>query len=113
MLKTTTKRVELIDNYIFDAQICHGAFGLSQIYGRLYNRYNICDFYISSQYWKKQGIKMAKYSKLGHIYFPIYHREEKWPGSINLLEGLSGIGLCLISHLTNFETKWDESFFIT
>lgn len=113
ILKHSALRRKLKENFIYDAGICHGAYGLSQIFGRLYKNTQVNEFYDSSQYWKKTGHAMVDYNQKGDIYYPIYKGDRDWVKPFSLLEGLSGIGLNLISHLTNFEDTWDECLFIS
>ena len=38
---------------------------------------------------------------------------KEWKKEKNLLEGIAGIGLTIISFLATFDTKWDECLLIS
>ncbi len=111
ILKHSSKRKDLKENFVRDAGLCHGAFGISQIFGRLHKKTQYQEFLEASIYWKEEGLKMANYNN-NDVSFNIWG-ERNWKDSFGLLEGISGIGLCLISHLTDFEDDWDECLLIS
>jgi len=111
ILEHTTTRKHLLENAVLDAGLCHGAFGISQIYGSLFRETNDEQFKKSSLYWKEEGIKMANYEN--GIEFKVWLGVRDWFDYYGLLEGISGIGLSLISHITNFEEEWDECLMIS
>ncbi len=112
ILKHTANRRGLHENYIVDAGLCHGAFGLAQIFGRLNDKFSLIEFIDAEAYWKSMGHNMAVYNDNGDVSFEIYKGERGWSKPISLLEGTSGIGLYLISSLTGFENTWDECLLI-
>ncbi|MHA7059180.1 lanthionine synthetase LanC family protein [Aquimarina sp. M1] len=108
----TSKRRGVEKNSIMDAGLCHGAYGLFHIYGKLYKKTKIYSFKESSEYWKKVGDDMAEFDKNKRINYSVDAGLRNWTKPYSLLEGLSGIGLSIISHLTNHEIEWDECLFI-
>lgn len=108
----SSKRRDLKENSVLDAGLCHGAYGLFHIYGKLFHKTSQRAFKESSEYWKKIGDNMARFDKNEEIYYPIHLGERNWSKPFSLLEGVVGIGLSIISHSTNYEIEWDECLFI-
>lgn len=109
----SAKRKSLEDNFVFDAGLCHGAFGISQMFGRMYKNTGNQDFKKTSDYWKKNGIEMGIHENEYAGYKAYTKNFGDWSDKIGLLEGIAGIGLSLISHLVDFEDDWDECLLIS
>jgi len=64
-------------------------------------------------YWLQQAIDMDTH-KEGYAGYSQWHGGDNpgWHNEINLLEGIAGMGLVIISHLAPFNTKWDECLMI-
>jgi class I lanthipeptide synthase len=112
ILSHSSRRKCLKENSVLDAGLCHGAYGLFHIYGKLYNKTKINCFKESSKYWKEIGDDMIKYDENQNIFYPIHLGKRDWSKPYSLLEGISGIGLSIISNLTNYEIEWEECLFI-
>ncbi|NOQ26720.1 MAG: hypothetical protein GQ564_15275 [Bacteroidales bacterium] len=114
ILLHSTKRRDLKENSVVDAGLCHGAAGIAHIYNRMYRLTKINAFKESAEYWFNQTLEMAihKDSISG---FKAY-RIEKHGGSyedFGFLEGIAGIGLTLISAVSDIEPKWDECLLLS
>jgi lantibiotic modifying enzyme len=114
LLLHSTKRKDLDENLVKDAGLCHGTAGIAHIYNRMYQYTHNEKFKDSACYWFDETLKMAYYRnglagyKAG--------RPEKQGGAKNeagFLEGIAGIGLALISAISNIEPTWDECLLLS
>jgi len=96
---------------VIDASPCHGAFGLAQIYGTMFKLTQITEFRKATDHWMSEGLKFATYDD-GYAGY----KQERWGkppiNEVNLLEGIAGIGLSIISYLSDFDPNWEESLMI-
>ncbi len=114
ILLHSSLRRNLKQNGIIDAGICHGTTGIAHIFNRMYNYTNIEIFKETSEFWYKETLKMAKFED-GLVGYKSW-KTEKYGGWVNdygLLEGISGIGLALISAVSDIEPKWDECLLLS
>ncbi len=112
ILKHATKRKDLAEAQMYDAGYCHGAFGVADIYNYMNTETKDQVFKDTAEYWMDQGLKMAIHENGDAGYMQWRGDQNEWKNELNLLEGLAGIGLTMISHLANFETKWNECLLI-
>ncbi len=113
VLKHSTKRRDLEEVRIKDAGLCHGSYGVMHIYNHMYKETQDLIFKEAAQYWLKKGIDMGTHKNgfAGYNQW-VGGNNPGWKKEVNLLEGVSGIGLALISYLAPFKTKWDECLMI-
>ncbi|GAB5525239.1 MAG: hypothetical protein Roseis2KO_31110 [Roseivirga sp.] len=111
ILLRTTERRDLKSCGVIDASPCHGAFGIAQVYGTLFRKTKIPDFHAAADYWVLEGLKLGTYPD-GYAGFKQYRTNETPTNEVNILEGVAGIGLTIISCLAGFETRWEESLMI-
>lgn len=103
ILNKCLTRKDLDENYVIDPFICHGAFGISQIFRSIYLKTRKLKFLQASKYWTNIGIKMLE------------KEFESNDFKFSIIEGFSGIGLSLINYLDNLDnlsTNWDECLMI-
>lgn len=107
-------RKDVVNEHVIDAGICHGTSGIAQIYNRMHRNTGIVKFKESYDFWINETIKMAKFED-GFARFKTYHGEEYggWKNEYGLLEGITGIGLTLISAIIDIEPKWDECLLLS
>lgn len=98
-------RRNLKENAVFDAGICHGAAGVGQIFYRMFKETGYTEFYDAYTYWKDITVRMGYHEDglAGYKHFDASHMQ--WDNSTGLLEGVSGIGLFLLSEV---KPDWDE-----
>lgn len=109
----STKRTDLEINGVIDAGICHGAFGIAHMYNRKFQITKNTAFKEAALYWLSKGVGMAVYTD-GYAGFKKWTGfDEKWINELNLLEGVAGIGLVIISMISNIEPKWDECLLLS
>jgi lantibiotic biosynthesis protein len=113
LLRTTTRRN---DNKTFavDAGLCHGTSGIAHIYNRMHRNTKINTFKESADYWFQKTLEMAKFDD-GLAGYKAWRNKETGedlnePG---LLEGIAGIGLAMISYLSDIEPAWDECLLLS
>ncbi|MCD2258058.1 lanthionine synthetase C family protein [Psychroserpens luteolus] len=112
ILKHTTSRKTTKDTKVEDAGLCHGAFGNALIYTRLYRETSDTIFKDALEFWITEGIKMASFDD-GFAGYKMWNPDnETWSKDLSLLTGITGIGLAMISYLSDFDAHWDECLII-
>lgn len=111
ILKKTLARTNIKQEYIYDAGFCHGSSGLSYLYQKIFFLTKENDFLIQSNYWYQVTLDKAKFEDEISGY-KTFHTEEGFSTCINMLEGISGIGLTLLAKLDEKNQSWDELFLL-
>ncbi len=112
MMKHSTKRKDIEEAGVMDTGHCHGASGIANIYHFMFQETKDQVFEDAAAYWMDQLLKMAIHEN-GDAGFMQWKGDAKeYQKESNLLEGIAGIGLTIISFLATFETKWDECLLI-
>jgi lantibiotic modifying enzyme len=114
ILLHSTKRRDLKENNVLDAGLCHGTAGIAHIFNRMYINTGVSEFGEASEYWFNQTLKIARFDD-GLAGYKVW-RAEKYGGCTNdygFLEGIAGIGLALISAVSDIEPKWDECLLLS
>jgi len=113
VMKKACKRTTTEETRINDAGLCHGSYGVMHIFNYMYKETGDDIFKEASEYWMQESLAMAVHDN-GHAGYMQWRGGEDagWRNEINLLEGVSGIGLAILSYLAPFETKWDECLLI-
>ena len=103
ILLFSSKRKDLRESFVIDAGICHGSAGIAYIYKKMFINTGQNEFRDTALFWLEQTLAMSKYED-GIAGYQLKQKGK----SINLLNGIAGIGLILLSFLTNENTNWDE-----
>lgn len=103
LFEFNSQRRDVKSNFIIDSGICHGSAGIALIFRRLYLESGNSLYKETSEYWLSKTLAMAKH-KDGYCGY-IADEHHPAPG---LLEGVAGIGLALLSFLTDEKPHWDE-----
>lgn len=111
ILRKTLKRVNVDQESVYDAGFCHGSSGIAYIYDKIYSLTNLPEFFDQSDYWIHVTLKKSCF-KDGYAGYKAFHQGEGWKNSIGLLEGVSGIGLVLLSRLDKQQSCIDDLFLI-
>jgi len=113
-IENSCKRRDLIEAKVKDNGLCHGTFGMVQIYKHMYKETKKTVFKETADYWMEQGLTMGIHED-GYAGYMQWQggKNPGWRNETNLLEGIAGIGLSIISYLAPFETKWDECLLIS
>jgi lantibiotic modifying enzyme len=114
LLKKCATRSDLKNNLVYDAGFCHGTSGIAHIFNKFYFFTKDNTFSNISQYWLNQTIDKSIY-KDGLAGFKAWQADLGWQNESGLLEGISGIGLVLLSFLTDEtnELCWDRCFLVS
>lgn len=113
LLHSTTRR-DLNKNRVFDAGLCHGTAGVAHIYNRMHYFTGNSEFKNATDYWLKETLKKAMYDD-GYAGYKAW-RSEDYGGLVktpSLLEGIAGIGLAMISSVSDIEPKWDRCLLLS
>lgn len=108
-----SERKDLFKNDVMDAGICHGTAGIAHIFNRFYWETKMPVFKETANYWIDKTLKMATYDD-GLAGYKAWQGEKLgWMNEYNLLEGITGIGLSLISHISDEEPTWDRCLLLS
>jgi lantibiotic modifying enzyme len=110
----STGRKDLKENIVIDAGLCHGSAGIGHINNRMFQQTGIVPFKETAVYWLEQTLKMATYQD-GYAGYKVWHTERYggWLAEPGLLEGIAGIGLMMISMISDIEPRWDRCLFLS
>jgi len=106
----TTKRKE--NAFIFDDCLCHGSMGTAQMYHRVYSLTDIDLFKETASYWYKKGIE-SKYRQNCAAGIGSYFDQRKYISNSSFLSGIAGVGLSLISAISDVNPLWDECLLLS
>ena len=109
ILHYSTNRTDLAKNRVIDAGLCHGAAGIAHIFNRMYINTKDKEFKKAADYWYAETLKMANHKESLSGY-KAWRSEEYggWIEYFGFLEGIAGIGLTLMSAISDIEPDWDE-----
>ena len=98
-----------------DACFCHGSAGLAHIFNRVFQATQDELFATASRYWidrtrdyRRPGKGAAGYSMLAAA----PRGGVELQGTLNILEGIAGIGLTLVAATTGLVPAWDRIFLV-
>jgi len=112
ILLQSTQRRSFNENYVQDAEICHGSAGVAMIFRRMYFETKMDEFKDATQYWINQTLNYSHFED-GLAGYKTRYSGGEWKLDYSLLMGISGIGLVLLSYLENNQQTWDELFLIS
>lgn len=111
-----SKRTEDWDTLVMDAGICHGTSGIALIFNRMFQQTKIDAFREAANFWIDKTLEYGQ-TPDGIAGFKTYAGSQggndNWINDYSLLDGVSGIGLALISHLVEEDLNWDQSLLIS
>lgn len=112
-LKHSAKRKNAEEAKLNDTGLCHGFFGVVIIFNYIYNETKETVFKETADFWLREALKMDIHTD-GYAGYKQWRGDtEQWKNETNLLEGIAGIGLAMISCLQPSESKWDECLMIS
>lgn len=114
VLLHSAARKDPVKERVTDAGICHGAAGIAHIYNRMYQYTGIQTFKETAIFWLQDTLDKAVFPD-GLAGYKAWHVPQKggWQPRSGLLEGVSGIGLVLLSAMSDVEPKWDECLLLS
>jgi len=104
-------RGPLQDKEILDADFCHGAVGVAHIFARFYNYTGSEEYRKAAEYYYAKTLQLGAGNNGPAGYQHI--TDDGAENNYSLLEGISGIGLCLISAVSSIEPQWDNCFLLS
>lgn len=107
-LKIISFERDIISAGVVDAGFCHGASGLAYIFNRLFHMTNDTIFDDATKYWLKVAFIHGRSGSTPTGYL-FYVNGEKWFHTLDILEGVSGVALTLLSYENSKFMDWDES----
>lgn len=105
------ERRELEKNGVIDAGLCHGTAGIAHIFNRFYQKTRQVIFKETAIYWYNKTMEIGHF-KDGLAGYKSYSGGN-WVNDPSLLEGVAGIGLALISAVSDIEPKWDSALLLS
>ncbi|MGE0078156.1 MAG: lanthionine synthetase C family protein [Bacteroidales bacterium] len=109
----SVKRTNLDENNVVDAGICHGAMGIAHIFNRQYQASDNVELKNAALYWLHKGIEMAVHVDGCAGFLKWDNTNKEWVKELCLLNGISGIGLVLISMISDIDPAWDECLLLS
>ncbi|MHA7056791.1 lanthionine synthetase C family protein [Aquimarina sp. M1] len=111
VLIKTTLRKDIEETRILDAGLCHGAYGVLNLYNQIYNQTKNLIFKNSIEYWANVSLDLATH-KDGYAGYKELD-DYSWKSNQKFLGGISGIGLAIINYIENHYSKWNEALLIS
>ncbi|MGQ1910155.1 lanthionine synthetase C family protein [Marinifilum sp. RC60d5] len=114
ILLNTTDRAGIAQTGVVDAGLCHGAAGNAHIYNRMFKYTGITEFKKASDYWFSKTFEMSVHDDTLSGFKAFRTKEFGGPcEELGFLEGIAGIGLSLISAISDVEPSWDECLLLS
>lgn len=111
ILRKTLKRIDIKNESVYDAGVCHGSSGLAYIYYKAFKLTNLEEFLSQSDYWLDVTFNKSEFED-GYAGYKAFHHTDGWSNEIGFLEGVSGIGLVLLARLSEKDSDWDNLLLI-
>lgn len=108
VLLDTTYLKDMKSNNVIDPSLCHGTTGIAHMYNRMYNETKMNPFKEAASYWFKETFKLTKFKNDIVDFKDWFPNESNSKREYGILTGAAGIGLVLISAISNKEQKWDR-----
>ena len=96
---STLLRKDEKSTMVWDSHFCHGAAGLAQIYKAIYHERNLPIYEQAYEYWIEQTILLVGVDLEKQTFTGKEH---------SLLEGLTGVGITLLSYMPNSDPQWSK-----
>ncbi len=113
LLRHASNRRDLKGNGVTDACFCHGTSGIAHIFNRMWRETGMPECKDAAAYWIGQTLKMAKFEDGLAGYKTRQGAERGFRNEYGLLEGIAGIGLVLLAHLSDEDPAWDECLLLS
>jgi lantibiotic modifying enzyme len=114
IMSFSAKRRDLKQNLVEDAAICHGASGIGHMFQRMYNYTNEQEYLEAANYWLNVTLDFDIRNGEFKNYEPYLDDSgSSYEVKNGMLKGISGIGLFLISAVSDIEPSWDSSLLLS
>ena len=111
VLLSCSERRDVNKEFVVDGGICHGSAGIAHIFNRVYQNSENDTFKDAALYWIDDCIRKSDFND-GLAGYKVWKRDG-WITKTGLLEGIAGIGLVLISTISDLEPDWDECLMLS
>jgi hypothetical protein len=111
IIKHSIKRVK--NTGVNDKCFCHGTSGLFYLFYKLYTKFNIKICEKAYKYWLK--LTLENYKNLNSFEtcaLNIELNKKEFMLDLGLIEGITGIGLSLVSYIDKTENEWEDFFML-
>jgi lantibiotic biosynthesis protein len=98
--EASIKRDSEISNGNTDSHLCHGSAGLAQLYKAIFNFTNLEIHKDAWHYWIRKTVEIYLPKEIENNFYANKESE--------LLEGLVGVNLCLLSYISNENLHWNK-----
>ncbi len=113
LLYAAEKRRDLGKENVVDAGLCHGTAGIAHIFYRMWWNTRLPELKQAADFWFAETVKMACFND-GLAGYKTWHGKiDGWENEYGILEGVAGIGLALLSYITETEPTWDECLLLS
>jgi lantibiotic modifying enzyme len=112
LFKVNSVRKEFPETGIRDANFCHGTIGVAHMYNRVFQQTNDPVFKETAIYWYKNTVAFST-NKDEFAGFRTFVEPDMYKGTFPLLNGIAGIGLSMISAISEIEPDWDRFLFLS
>ncbi|REC79003.1 hypothetical protein DRF57_01630 [Chryseobacterium rhizosphaerae] len=109
MIRTSLRRL-YNESMVNDAGVCHGSFGISLLFKRFYELSGIEAMKDAYIFWLEDGLNRSNFQD-GFAGFKAYNGGD-YKNETNILNGITGIGLTLITFMSKKKTLWDRCLLI-
>lgn len=103
-------RRQYSESLVNDAGVCHGSLGISLLFKRFYTLNKTESMKDAYLFWLKDGLSKSDFQD-GFAGFKSYHGGH-YKRETNILNGITGIGLSLITLASKKTTFWDKCLLI-
>ena len=108
-----SKRRRGAESGVMDVGLCHGSFGIAQLFGRIYKLSGLARFKQLSEFWLSDGLQRGQFEDGIAGFKEWYAPEKKFQNSNELLVGTSGIGLAMMDYLNDYQLSWDNCMLLS
>lgn len=109
MLHSANRKLD--SSMVIDPGLCHGSIGIAHMFNRYFQATKNKAFQDASIYWINQTLNFE--NNIGIAGFQAHRGDEGFVNTKCVLDGIAGIGLALISMVSNVEPRWDRCMLIS
>lgn len=95
-----------------DAGFCHGTWGIAHLFLRFYQYAQHPALKEQARYWISHSLQLTRETETGMEISLKEYDKAIWSSNIDVLNGLSGVGLIMIGLLSDESSSWDEVYFL-
>lgn len=113
ILRHSSQRRDLKENAVIDACFCHGTSGIAHVFNRMWRETGMPECKDAAAYWINQTLSMARFED-GLAGYKTWQGDKRgFQNEYGLLEGIAGVGLTLLSFLSDEDSAWDECLLLS